>query len=603
MNRLRECVKKFIYEKQQIKDEITKIEEERNVIAQQRNGEKFNKNFNTADTFRVEAEINELGRKIAELGNRSQKLQNELDFKYIQVKNEINLEIDGLIFEEMQKIRDIQEEKEEVQEEIERQKNRALKFEQQKQEFYARFGREPELSENSLRENKSQEEKCEKNKARIIELEEEITKLQDKISHLAQSKRKFKNGNFSNILNEIDIEEKAEKEPEESIVLPFTENVEEIIAEEETDKKENVEKVLEEFEPIEEIETEEIETEEIEIEEFEPIEEIKIEEFEPIEEIEIEDFEPIEEIKIEEFKPIEELKVEEFKPVEEIAEEAKEEKIEKKGFEQIHKIEENDNIEEAVDLEDMMENYVKQMKNEEIKQEATMEIKSEEVPELQEEMPEAIVEKPEIKEEPVAVAVEEQETREEPVNFGERVTLINIIAKIENGEIVYKAELSNGNTISVHPSREDEGKILERDKENRNEIKEILINYSIAEYRILDKKVIKKVDPVVCELLVRFAKKYNYDAQSLIYSYAMTFSKNDEAEIDSIPQIVYNLYFGKETKVTKKEKDVLLKICKNARKNEKVEIIGYNTGLSRIKYIFKRTLNVNDANALPEGKY
>ena len=41
----------------------------------------------------------------------------------------------------------------------------------------------------------------------------------------------------------------------------------------------------------------------------------------------------------------------------------------------------------------------------------------------------------------------------------------------------------------------------------------------------------------------------------------------------------------------------IIKICKNAKKNEKIEIIGYSTGFNKIKYIFKRTFNLNDANA------
>ena len=41
----------------------------------------------------------------------------------------------------------------------------------------------------------------------------------------------------------------------------------------------------------------------------------------------------------------------------------------------------------------------------------------------------------------------------------------------------------------------------------------------------------------------------------------------------------------------------------NDVKNEKVEIIGYNVGIKKIKYMFKRVFSINDTNALPEGKY
>ena len=187
--------------------------------------------------------------------------------------------------------------------------------------------------------------------------------------------------------------------------------------------------------------------------------------------------------------------------------------------------------------------------------------------------------------------------------FGEKVNLLNINAKIEDGEVVYKAQTSNGDCIKLYPRKVQAGNILMKDKENREELKEILINYAIAEYRMLDKKVVKKIDPSICEILIRFAKKYNYDAQSLIYNYAMSFSKNDESEIENMPIITYNFAYIKETNLDKKEKEIITKICKNARKNNKIDIIGYNTGIKRIKYILKRTLTINDTNALPEGKY
>ena len=83
----------------------------------------------------------------------------------------------------------------------------------------------------------------------------------------------------------------------------------------------------------------------------------------------------------------------------------------------------------------------------------------------------------------------------------------------------------------------------------------------------------------------------------------MSFSKSEDVEMDSIPQITYNVSYLDGTKLTKKEKEVLQKICKNAKKNEKVEIIGYNVGIKKIKYMFKRVFSINDTNALPEGKY
>ena len=140
-------------------------------------------------------------------------------------------------------------------------------------------------------------------------------------------------------------------------------------------------------------------------------------------------------------------------------------------------------------------------------------------------------------------------------------------------------------------------------KENREELKQILINYAIAEYRMLDKKVIKKIDPSICEVLVRFSKKYNYNVQSLIYNYAMSFSKSYESDMENIPNIIYNFAYLKETNLDKKEKKIIAQIYKNARKNNKIDIIGDNVGIKKVKYILKRILTINDTNALPEGKY
>ena len=675
MNRLRECIEKFIFEKQEISNEISKIERERNRIAQQRNEEKKNMKYVNADTEKMEAEVSELGRKIAELGDKSQELQRKIDAKSLNIKNEINSEIDGLISEENDKILSIEITKKELEEKITENEAKVKKYELQKNEFYFRFGRMPELSENSKKEIHSHEEECNRAKEKIVELNKEISNIQEKISELVENKKRFKNNNINKIINEIGnmtteidpreakveemqiIEQKPEEkieEVEEAVVLPFIE--------EKIETKENENENIVEIEEIniDGIEPlEELNIEELNIAQFEPITELSIDDIEPIEElnieeIEIEDIAPIEELNVEEFKPVQEIEngnefeteenieIGEIEPItiEEIEEVAPIETVEKieKSVQQIEK--ENNTVEieeikepeeiEDTDIEDLLDNYAKLIQEEEAEksqaQEVNINIEEQPIENIIEETVEEINPTENIAEETVANTVEEiaQETEETEntaveeqlienmveekakpegiINFGERVMLNNIIVKIENGELVYKAQLSNGDVLKVYPCRE-ESKILERDKENRSEIKEILINYAIAEYRILDKKVVKKVDPAVCELLVRFAKKYNYDAQNLIYSYAMTFSKSDEAEIDSIPQITYNMYFTEGTNITKKERDALIKICKNARKNERIEIIGYSTGLSKIKYMFKRTMSVNNANALPEGKY
>lgn len=555
MNRLeeiQEIIKNFIYEKQQMKQQITEIENERNKLAQDRNKRKLvNESTSIADAENAEAEIYELGKRIAELGDRSQELQNKLDSRYIEIKKQVDIRIDNLISEGIREIRKIEEQRNDLEENIALQEARNAKYEVQRQEFFARFGRMPELSENAEKESELQGQEYNANKEEISTLNAKIACKEEEIAELARNKRAFKNGNWSLIVKE-EIEQE-EVFVEDAITLPLTET-------------EFVEEVPETTELMQEIKEEAPETveaiEEIKIEEIEPIQEISVEEIEPIQEISLEEIEPIQEIYVEEAEPIQEIALEETKPLEDI------------DIEKVQPIEE--------------------LKVEEIQQvEETQTQKAEEQPIAEEN----------IIEEEIITLEEAEEPKAEETVFGEKVTLSNIIAKFEEGEIVYKAQLSNGKTISVYPRKANTGNIILKDKENREELKEILINYAVAEYKTLDKRVIKKIDPIICEVLVRFAKQYNYDAQNLIYNYAMSFSKSEEIEIDVIPSITYNIAYMEGTKLDKKEKEILSKICKNARKNEKVDIIGCNTGLSKIRYILKRTFNANNANALPEGKY
>ena len=620
---IQEIIKNFIYEKQQMRREIAKIERQRTQLAKERNEKKTN-----AKTMKVIAEISELGKRITELGNQSQELQNKLDSRYLEVRGQVNTHINNLIAQGISEIRKHEEIKKEKQVAVEKQEERKSKYQTQKQEFYNRFGRMPELSETAQKENQAKEEECKLNKEEIAKIEEIIQILQGELSELAKEKRQFKNGEWAQL---VQIEEQPVEleEDEEEIVEEIQENPDIIEAqieeaEEQCDleailnlvediieERENTSKTEEYFENEEEAvelpfieEATENNVQKAEVEEAEPIqeiEEIKIEDFQPIEDLNIEEIEPIEEINVEEIEPIEEIQVEE-KNIPEV-------EIEEIQLDEIEPIEElqieEDEPQQDVGIEEIIEKKVEEIRqeeqekqNEEIIKEITEDIiKTQKIEETEKE--ENNVEE--------IITLEEKEENVEDKNkalaFGAKVTLVNIIAKIEEGELVYKAEISNGKTIKIEPTNVQGQNLLLKDKENREEIKEILINYAIAEYRTLDKKVIKRIDPVVCEVLTKFAKEYNYDPQNLIYNYAMSFSKSEDIEMDSIPQITYNISYLEGTKLSKKEIEILQKICKNAKKNEKVEIIGYNVGIKKIKYMFKRVFSINDTNALPEGKY
>ena len=187
----------------------------------------------------------------------------------------------------------------------------------------------------------------------------------------------------------------------------------------------------------------------------------------------------------------------------------------------------------------------------------------------------------------------------EPENIEEEpISIKNIVVKVEENELVYKAELSNKKTIKIYPIKE---KLLEKEKFERETWKRELIEYSASSYRNLRNMAIRKMDPIVCEILDRFAVQYDVDSQNLVYNYVMSFSKIDEYDSDILPAITYNLSYISEAKISKKEIKTLQKIVKNSTQNALVDIIGNVTLSEKIKCFMKKIFNISSANILPEG--
>ena len=180
----------------------------------------------------------------------------------------------------------------------------------------------------------------------------------------------------------------------------------------------------------------------------------------------------------------------------------------------------------------------------------------------------------------------------------EPVSIKNIIVKIEENELIYKAELSNKKTIKIYPIKE---KMLEKEKFERETWKRELIEYSASSYRNLRNMAIRKMDPIICEILDRFAVQYDVDSQNLVYNYVMSFSSIDEYDSDILPAITYNLSYISEAKISKKEIRTLQKIVKNSTQNALVDIIGNVTLSEKIKCFMKKIFNISSANILPEG--
>ena len=180
----------------------------------------------------------------------------------------------------------------------------------------------------------------------------------------------------------------------------------------------------------------------------------------------------------------------------------------------------------------------------------------------------------------------------------EPVSIKNIVVKVENNELVYKAELRNKKEIKIYPVKE---KLLEKEKFERETWKRELIEYSASSYRNLRNIAIRKMDPIVCEILDRFAVQYDVDSQNLVYNYVMSFSSIDEYDSDILPAITYNLSYISEAKISKKEIRTVQKIIKNSTQNALVDIIGNVTLSEKIKCFMKKIFNISSANILPEG--
>ncbi len=193
---------------------------------------------------------------------------------------------------------------------------------------------------------------------------------------------------------------------------------------------------------------------------------------------------------------------------------------------------------------------------------------------------------------------ESEENQLVNTNTEEPITIKNIVVKVENGELIYKAELSNETTIKIYPIKE---KILEKEKFERETWKRELIEYSAKNYRNLRNIAIKKMDPIVCEILDRYAVQYDIDSQNLVYNYVMSFSSIDDYDSDILPAITYNLSYINEAKISKKEIRTLQKIVKNSTQNALVDIIGNVTLSEKIKCFMKKIFNISSANILPEG--
>ena len=197
LEEIKRIIKNFVNEAEQTKAQIQELENQRMQLANQRN-EKKQDNMNYWAT-----DINALGQKISELGNDSQKLQNKLNSKFNEVKKIVDLTIDNAITDKIRKVRKMEEEKQEIEEEISSQSGKNIEYEIRKQEFFERFGRVPELSVKAQKEEEKQDEQNSFFKQKINEIEGYIINMEKGLVEFATVKREFKNKNWDYIFEKM----------------------------------------------------------------------------------------------------------------------------------------------------------------------------------------------------------------------------------------------------------------------------------------------------------------------------------------------------------------------------------------------------------------
>ena len=101
VEKIKELVNQFNIEKQQLSKKIAEIEAQRTILAQIRNNKKAIRD----NSFESQEEIKQLGLKISELGNESQKLQDDINAKSINLKQQICEIISQILAEELGRLR------------------------------------------------------------------------------------------------------------------------------------------------------------------------------------------------------------------------------------------------------------------------------------------------------------------------------------------------------------------------------------------------------------------------------------------------------------------------------------------------------------------
>lgn len=204
-----------------------------------------------------------------------------------------------------------------------------------------------------------------------------------------------------------------------------------------------------------------------------------------------------------------------------------------------------------------------------------------------------VIDKEQKKDENKEIKIDHVQENKKDIN----VSIIEILVKIKNNKLIYIAKMNNGNNIEI-PVKQ----LLNVDKE---EIENIIINYSISKYKIFDKTVLKKIDFSICELIMEIARIFDFDYKEYLYNYIMSFSKKEGVEIYKPFDITYDISFIKESKIDINDKKRIKRICKNAKMNNNINVIGYISKILEIiynVYNLRKILNHNKIKRLAEAK-
>lgn len=172
-------------------------------------------------------------------------------------------------------------------------------------------------------------------------------------------------------------------------------------------------------------------------------------------------------------------------------------------------------------------------------------------------------------------------------------TMIDKInVRYENGQIVYEAELTDpyGMKFTEILTQEELKNTLKSEKGCRKYFFEKYIQ-GMAGKNVLPNKILKNIDPMICQLIGICADKYGIERpDKLLHDYGVGFSNDEEltAESSTNLPISYDISrqeIDKASDLSRKDRRIINRICKTAKQSEhpNISVSKYKTRWETIK--------------------